>query len=216
MPIKNMNKIKYIKCPRAALFLYSTRQSTATPIIQSQKEPLPQLQSYNQSLLQYNSISYIMTFKSFLLAAVMAMSAHAENRVNVFYSTSSFSTIACPNGGNVHGHSSGITVADMEGKPLWNDKEPGGAISCANPNMELRIWSSCWDGEYIFNCGTDLYANIRSCGLKTSGGRSFYGEVDASIEFIGISISVSNTCGLSIPTRDNCDGATFHVVAHNP
>ncbi|CAG7558738.1 unnamed protein product [Fusarium equiseti] len=157
-----------------------------------------------------------MNYKSFLLAAAMAMSAHAENRVNVFYSTGSFSTIAGPKGGNVHGHSSGFTVADMEGKPLWNDKEPGGVAACINPNMELRIWSSCWDGEYIFNCGVDLYANIQSCGVKTRGGRSFYGEVDASIDFIGIAISLSNTCSLSIPTRDNCDGTTFHVVAHDP
>jgi len=157
-----------------------------------------------------------MNFKSFLLAAVMAMSADAEERVNVIYARSSFSTIAGPKGGNVHSHSSGITIADAEGKPLWNDKTPGGATSCANPNMELKIWSSCWDGEYIFNCGTDVFARMQGCDVTTSGGRSFKGEVDSSTEFIGIAISTSNTCGLSIPVRDNCDGATFHVVAHNP
>ena len=157
-----------------------------------------------------------MYLKSFVLAAVMAMSAYAEERVNVIYAHDSFSTIAGPKGGNVHVHSGGITIADMEGKPIWNDNAPGGATSCANPNIELKIWSSCWDGEYTFNCGMDVFARMQGCDVATSGGRSFKGEVDASIDFIGIAISTSDTCGLSIPTRDNCDGATFHVVAHNP
>ncbi|KAF4416071.1 hypothetical protein F53441_14567 [Fusarium austroafricanum] len=135
----------------------------------------------------------------------------------LIYSRSDFATIAGPKGGNQFGHSSGITITDADGKELWNDKSPGGATSCANPNMELKVKSSCWDGEYIFNCGCDVFARMQGCNVQTSGGRSFKGEVDSSTQFIGIAISQTNICGASFPVRDECkEGATFEVVSHNP
>ncbi|KAF9775149.1 hypothetical protein IL306_006775 [Fusarium sp. DS 682] len=160
-----------------------------------------------------------MLFNTFLLTSLMAMFGHAQKptkNLNFIYSRGDFATISGGTG-NEFGHSTGLTITDSEGKELYSESYPGGASPCANPNMELKIKSSCWEGEFTFNCAADVFGKIKGCDVVPGGGDSWPGKVDSSTEFIGIAISQTHVCGGGFPTGGECgEGATFSIASHNP
>jgi hypothetical protein len=176
----------------------------------------PQLSSSKLSHL----LTTIMMSKTFLLAiaASLSVAQTIEKNLNFIYSRGDFATIPGPGGvGGEFGHSTGLTITDANGAELYSEDYPGGASPCANPEMELKITSSCWEGEYTFKCSSDNFGNYQSCSVSDGGILAWPGAVDKSIEYVGISISVSGTCGGGFPTGGECgEGATFAIASHNP
>ncbi|KAJ4246020.1 hypothetical protein NW762_013764 [Fusarium torreyae] len=166
-----------------------------------------------------------MTLKTLLLVTAMAVTGYAKNtaptiekNLNFIYSRGDFATVGGTSG-NEFGHRTGLTITDADGKELYSESYPGGASPCANPNMELRITSSCWEGEFKFNCAANVMGVIQNCDVVPSGDGllSWPGKVDSSTEFVGIAISQTDVCGGGFPTGGECgDGATFNIASHNP
>ncbi|PNP73795.1 hypothetical protein FNYG_12985 [Fusarium nygamai] len=155
-----------------------------------------------------------MSFKALFLTAAMASSALAANNLNFIYSRGDFAT-GGP-GGTQTGHTSGLTITDNTGKELYSESYPGNASPCANPNMELKIKSSCWEGEFSFNCAASAFGRINGCEVK-AGDNKFPGKVDSDENFTGISVSVQDVCGGGFATGGDCgEGATFEIASHNP
>lgn len=155
-----------------------------------------------------------MSFKALFLTATMASSALAANNLNFIYSRGDFAT-GGP-GGTQTGHTSGLTITDNTGKELYSESYPGNASPCANPNMELKITSSCWEGELSFNCAASAFGRINGCEVK-AGDTKFPGKVDSDENFTGISVSVQDVCGGGFATGGDCgEGATFVIASHNP
>ncbi|PCD42199.1 hypothetical protein AU210_004731 [Fusarium oxysporum f. sp. radicis-cucumerinum] len=90
-----------------------------------------------------------MPFYTLLLAGIMAMIGHAKKstkNLNSIYFYGNFTTISGGTG-NKSGHNTGLTITDSARKEPYSEPYSGGASPCANPNMELKIKSSCWEDE---------------------------------------------------------------------
>lgn len=90
-----------------------------------------------------------MPFHTLLLAGIMAMIGHAKKptkNLNSIYFHGNFTTISGGTG-NKFGHNTGLTITDSARKEPYSESYSGGASPCANPNMELKIKSSCWEDE---------------------------------------------------------------------
>ncbi|KAI9159157.1 Glucan 1,3-beta-glucosidase [Paramyrothecium foliicola] len=138
--------------------------------------------------------------------------------LNFVYARKDWASSPGIGGGADFGHTSGFTITDTEGNELWHEEYPGGASPCANPLMELRFTSSCWDGQWVFKCSSDNFARYQSCSAGVDGGVvEWPGAVDKSIHYAGISITVSGTCGGSFSTNSVCGkGDTFKLESHKP
>ncbi|KAM5516710.1 hypothetical protein FOXYSP1_03661 [Fusarium oxysporum f. sp. phaseoli] len=69
-----------------------------------------------------------------------------KKNVNSIYSHGNFATISGGTG-NKFGHNTGLTITDSARKEPYSEPYSGGASPCANPNMELKIKSSCWEAH---------------------------------------------------------------------
>ncbi|KAG7417820.1 hypothetical protein ACKAV7_002910 [Fusarium commune] len=147
----------------------------------------------------------------------MAMIGHAKKptkNLNSIYSRGNFAIISGGTG-NKFGHNTGLTKTDSAQKEPYSESYSGGASPCDNPNMELKIKSSCWEGELAFNYAADIYGKIKGCDVVPDGGLSRQEKVDPSTESIGIAISQTDVCGGGFPTGGECgEGATLSIASH--
>lgn len=158
--------------------------------------------------------------KALLLgSALFASSGLCGQKINAVWSSTSFSTISGPAGGESH-FGSGFALIKEDGTEIWSSKTVNGDDPCKNigDGTIFSLTDGCFDGEFRFKCVSDFGGAPKDCSVLDK----FAKEINSGIggtdtHFIGIAIGQDGHCGTSFELKDGvtCDEGTTGFTVTN-
>lgn len=132
------------------------------------------------------------------LVVLAATVVHAEQTINVIFSSGEFSTLSGPSGlGNEASHSAGFALIDQDGKTIYEAPYPDDYRPCFSDGRTFSVDMPCFAEPRTFYCKSDFGGKPEHCSVAGAAGNLIMeADGDSETTFIGIAIAIDGKCAV--------------------